>query len=227
MTSLSALATLPALPVHVAGRRAEKSPRLTAVTTFSITRGSISLVAITFPGMCFDSSPRVRPLPFPSSRFRRSLVAWDPELHPCSRTGLALDAALAAGKLGSLAYCDEAEVTRRVLRFGDADTFAVVPNDNPDAAIGGISRDLDARGKGMLLDVGQRLRDVLEDRRLDGCRKGAREADVEVGLDAGARSKRLEARTDGLVQAQRHLAGLRAHIQKEPAQGILDLLQGG
>ena len=61
ITSLTALAILPAVPVQVEGRRAEKSPRLTAVTTLSITRGSMPLSVASLLGMCCDSSAQVRP----------------------------------------------------------------------------------------------------------------------------------------------------------------------
>src|SRR5487761_17640 len=114
MTSLSALATLPALPVQVAGKRAEKSPRLTAVTTFSMTRGSIVLSATTLVAMGCDSSPLVRPRGSPSPGCRRSLVHGDPEFDSRPRTWLTLDSASAAGQLRTLTHRDQPEVARHI-----------------------------------------------------------------------------------------------------------------
>src|SRR6478672_1237705 len=131
MTSLSALATLPAVPVQVAGRRAEKSPRLTAVITLSRTRGSISFSTTTLLGMCCDSSPLVRPLVSPPSVCcRHSLVDRDPELNARARPRLALNSAPASGQLRPLAYGRQSEMARDVHRLGDDEALAVIDHNH-------------------------------------------------------------------------------------------------
>src|SRR6266550_1122108 len=169
ITSLRALATFPAVPVQVAGRRAEKSPRLTAFTTPSITRGSISLLATTLGAMCWDSSPLVRPF---GSRagLSDSLVQWNPEFHAGPCAWLTLDAASTTGQLRTFTHRNEPKVAGYVHRLGDDKPFAVVAHDDADAAVSRVGSHLDPGGEGMFFRVRQRLRYILEYRRLD-CRR--------------------------------------------------------
>src|SRR5665213_1789893 len=169
MMPFSALATFPAEPVQVAGRRAEKSPRLTAVRTRIMTRGSTMFSATTLVAMCCDSSSFVRPLAFPiSAACLDSNADRDPELHTRSHARLALDAALTAGDLRSLANRHQPEVAWHVGGLGDDETFAVVSHHHADTAFSGAGGHTNARGVRVPLHVGQGFGYVFENDLLDG-----------------------------------------------------------
>src|SRR6185437_13576251 len=158
MMSFIELAMRPAEPVHVTGRRAEKSPRLTAVRTLSMTRGSTTLVATTLVAMCWGSSPLLRPRASPNS-----LVEGHPELDACSCPWLALDPTPTSRHQRPFSNGRQAEVAWHVRRLLNDEAGAVVDHQNADAAIDRLRRQLDRGGVCVLFHVGQGFGHVLED----------------------------------------------------------------
>src|SRR5207237_539587 len=108
MISFSVEATRPALPVQFAGMRAEKSPRLTAVRTLSVTRGSMTSGSRTRRAI---EAPSLAGMIQIASELRSNPFG-DPETDPRPGAGLAVVSAPSARELGSLAHRHQAEVTR-------------------------------------------------------------------------------------------------------------------
>src|SRR2546430_3790572 len=98
---------------------------------------------------------------------RRLQAEWNPEFDLGPGARLALHMAPAACQLGALAHRDQADVSRNARRLRDHETSAVVGDYDPDAAIDNLGADGDAGRPCVLLNVGERLRDVLHDDRLD------------------------------------------------------------
>ena len=78
----------------------------------------------------------------------------------------------------------------------------------------------------MLLDVGERLGDVLEHDRLDGAGDVAGQAAVVMRLDPGPDPHRLQSFADRTAEIAGQVEGLGADIGEQPAQRVLDLSEG-
>src|SRR6266700_3992386 len=146
MMSLIATATWPACPVDVTGMRTLKSPRLTAVSTRSITRLSVLSAAGALVAIMFPSSPFCRCRPRCSRR-------WYPELNLRAGARFADDAAPTAGE-------------------------------------------------------------------------PVREPEIDVGFDARMPPHRCEPVADRFFEADGEVERLGAHRGQQPAERILDLLDG-
>src|SRR5207249_9828593 len=115
MISLSAAATRAAGPVQFAGMRAEKSPRLTAVSTLSVTLGSTDSVVT-----ALRANADLLSLVF------ALWSEWNPETDAGSGPGLAVEAATSARKLREHAHGDHAKVPRQMAALGHVEPGHVV-----------------------------------------------------------------------------------------------------
>src|SRR5207245_393568 len=174
MISLSAAATRAAGPVQFAGMRAEKSPRLTAVSTLSVTLGSTDSVVT-----ARRANADLLPLAF------ALWSEWNPETDAGSGPGLAVEAAPSAREVRAFAHGDQAKVPGQMEALGHDEPGPVVGDDDADAAIHGLCSDAYARGVAVLLDIAQRLGDVLEHVRLHDSRECVRKADVQLRFYPG------------------------------------------
>src|ERR1700682_512993 len=137
MTSLSAAATLPADPVQSAGSRAEKSPRLTAVKTLSMTRGSI--VSVVTCRVAIRAH---------SSLYCDSSCGRYPELQPGSSTRLTFDSEPASIQLDPLGHGHQTDVTRQGHSLGEHEPGAIVDDLDANAGVHRFAGNSDARGVG-------------------------------------------------------------------------------
>src|SRR2546422_536892 len=151
---------------------------------------------------------------------------WYPELELRAGPRLACDVEPAAGELRPLANGDQADVAGQARGFGDDEAFAVVSDFDPYAVLDAIGDDCDPGRASVLLDVVKRFLDVLQDDRLDRGRDAVRQLALDVGLDAGADSHRLETLADRFAEVTRQLQRLRAHVREQAPQRVLDLAEG-
>src|SRR5690349_22338043 len=115
-----------------------------------------------------------------------------PELDRRSGTGFAVDPAPSARKLRALAHRHQADVTGDAQRFRRHKPGAVVGHLDSHTSVGFLGDDGDACRVSVLLYVGQSLRDVLQEDRLDRIGDSARDSAVVVRLDAGADAHQLQ-----------------------------------
>src|SRR5258708_5403234 len=189
MTSLSAEATLPADPVQLAGRRAVKSPRLTAVKTLIMTLGSMVSAAAFLVPISADSS-----LFCDLSRGRY------PEFQPRSSSGITLDSEPTATQVDSLGRGNQTDVTRLVQSLGEHEPGAIVDDLDANAGVPGFTGNPDARGVGVFLDVGDGFGERLENDRPGCSGYNLRELDINVWFDTGVGAQELQPFVDGLRQ---------------------------
>src|SRR5919204_5823271 len=103
-----------------------------------------------------------------------------PELEPRARSRFALDPEPPACKLGALPDGDDPDVSRHADRLPHDKARAVVPDLDAQAAVGFLRDDRHHRRVRVLLDVAERLGDVLQRDALDRRRDPAGEAAVDV-----------------------------------------------
>src|SRR5207245_9910935 len=120
-----------------------------------------------------------------------SQAQWTPELGRGPRARPARDAIAAPVQLRPLPHCDQTDVARNANRLRDDKARAVIVDLDPNSSVDGFGRDHDPRRVSMLLDVVQRLGDVLQDDRLDGLRQVVGDPAVDVRLDSGSHPHRL------------------------------------
>src|SRR5580704_1910719 len=108
-----------------------------------------------------------------------SLRVWNPELNRCSCAGFSFDATPAPSELRPLLDRCEPDMARKVKRLGDDESGPVVGHCDTDAPIDHLGGDPNTRGVRMLLDVRERLSNVLE----HGRRDFGREVPVKLNVD--------------------------------------------
>src|SRR6266571_2401330 len=185
----SAAATRAAGPVQFAGMRAEKSPRLTAVSTLSVTLGSTDSVVT-----ARRANADILPLVF---------ALWserNPEIDAGSGPGLAVEAAPSAREVRAFAHGDQAKVSGQMEALGHDEPGPIIGDGDADAAVHGLGSDAYARRVAVLLDIAQRLGDVLEHIRLHDSGKCVRKADVQLRFYAGVLLERHRAVADRVAE---------------------------
>src|SRR6266581_5831321 len=109
-------------------------------------------------------------------------------------------------------------MTRDVHALGDDKTGAVVGDLYDDSSVTCCGRDPDTGRMRVLLNVGERLGNVLEDDRLHLCWQAVRELQVEVRFDAGVHTEGFQAVADRLLEPYAQIQGFRADSDQQPAQ---------
>src|SRR5438045_5334503 len=190
MISLSAAATREAGPVQFAGMRAEKSPRLTAVSTFSVTLVS-TVSVVTARRATTDLLSLVL----------ASTFEWNPETDSGSRPRLAVDATPPARQLRALAHGGQAKVAGQIQALGHDEAGPVIGDDGAYASVNALGPDAYARGVAVLLHIARRLGDGLEHVGFHDPWKCVRKPEVQLGLYAGVLLQRHGAVADRLAEA--------------------------
>src|SRR4029077_14905953 len=88
-----------------------------------------------------------------------------------------------------------------------------------------LHQNADTRRRGMLLDVGKRLRHLPEDDGLDLVRLIFGKLELDVAFDPAHGSHTRHPGPDGLLASPPHLERLRLPLEEQLAQGLLGLIE--
>src|ERR1700730_11904635 len=156
-----------------------------------------------------------------------SSSAWYRQVNLRSRAWLSSDATPPAGELRPLLHSRQPDMARQVKRLGDHESGSIVCNGDGDPAINHVGRYPDASGVRMLLDIRERLRNVLEHDRRDVDGEVAVELKIDVELDARSHTERFQTLAYGVEQADGRVQRLRADVGEKAAERVFDLFEGG
>ena len=107
----------------------------------------------------------------------------------------------------------------------DHEASSIVDDRAMNASVPRPDGDLDASGRGVLLDIVQGFRNLAEDDGFDLVSLVVRQPELDLCFDAGHRAHHRHPVADRLFEPSGHLEGRRPHLEEKLAQRLFRLVE--